>query len=61
MHREEYDLDLRMHFLDLPHGFYAVEHRHGNVGNDDIGPELFRSGYEFTTVLDDPGDVKVGV
>ena len=33
--------------------------RHGNVGNDNIGPEFFRSRYKFTAVFNHTGDVKV--
>jgi hypothetical protein len=59
VHRQKHRLDRRLYFFNLLHGIDSVEHRHGYVDNDDIGPQLFGSGDQLTTVCNNLDDVKI--
>jgi hypothetical protein len=53
VHGQKDNLDVFLSLAYLPGSVYPVEQGHGDVRNDNIGPQLLRGGKQGTTVLDD--------
>ena len=51
MHRQKQQLGVREKFLQLARGIESVQQRHGDIQQDEVGFEAFRSFEERAAVL----------
>ena len=59
MHRQENDLDVRERLLEPGQRLEPVEVRHGDIGDDDVGPQPFCGLNHGAPVLDNPDELKL--
>ena len=61
VHREHDDGDARLGAVDQPGGLHAVEDRHGDVHQHDVGQQLLGQAERLLAVGRLPDDVEAGV